>query len=417
MKKELLTALLFVSVLAQPAVAQLRLHREPQAATQPATAQRLASNTGFRQLTALKQQYRGGAWLDTLRYTYSRFTALNKPLRELRENAPTRGAALRALRQENYQYNAAGKLTSDSTFVYTNGTLNTTATLAMTYTYDTQGNLLQELQSVRVSGSWRPYGRTTYTYNAQGQNTRILDESYFGSSYLADDQELFTYNAQGQVTVDDFQLADVSGTTFSPFQRDLFTYNAAGQRLTDTQQGYSNGAYVNAYRVTNTYTATPIGVPATPQLASYVVERASGATAWVPYSQGIETYDTDGNLTTDLYQVYTNGAYANDYRYVYTYQRLLATTPAKALQVGLALVPNPSRSGQATEMHYTLPAAASVAVTVFDGLGRVVFSRPAAAQAAGEHMLPLAQLPPAPGLYTVRLMAGTQSQAVKLVVE
>jgi hypothetical protein len=236
MKKELLPALLFVSVLAQPAAAQLRRHREPQAVAQPATAQRLTSNTGFRQLTALKQQYRGGAWLDTLRYSYSRFTALNKPLRELRENAPTRGAALRALRQENYQYNAAGKLTSDSTFVYTNGTLNTTATLALTLAYDAQGNLLQELQSVRVSGAWRPYGRTTYTYNAQGQNTRILDESYFGSSFLADDQELFTYNAQGQVTVDEFQLADISGTTFSLFQRNLYTYTTTGQRATDVQR-------------------------------------------------------------------------------------------------------------------------------------------------------------------------------------
>ncbi|MBF9142775.1 hypothetical protein [Hymenobacter properus] len=127
MKKELLPTMLLASVLAQPAAAQLRRHREPQAAAQPAAAQRLTSNSGFRQLTALKQQYRGGAWLDTLRFTYSRFTALNKPLRELRENAPTRGAALRALRQENYQYNAAGKLTSDSTFVYTNGTLTPTA--------------------------------------------------------------------------------------------------------------------------------------------------------------------------------------------------------------------------------------------------------------------------------------------------
>ncbi|MFD2719068.1 T9SS type A sorting domain-containing protein [Hymenobacter monticola] len=405
------------SLLAQPAAAQLRQHREPQAATLPAPAQRLASNTNFRQLTALKQQYRGGTWLDTLRYTYSRFTALNKPLRELRENAPTRGAALRALRQESYQYNAAGKLTSDSTFAYTNGMLNTTATQAYNYTYDAQGNLLQELHSLRLNGTWRPYGRTTYTYNAQGQNIRILDESYFGSSFLADDQELFTYNAQGQVTVDEFQLADISGTNFSPFQRNLFTYNAAGLRLTDTQQGYTNGTYVNAYRVTNTYTATPIGVPAATQLASYVVERASGATAWAPYSQGIETYDADGNLTTDLYQVYSNGAYANDYRYVYTYQRVLATTPAKSLQAGLVVSPNPSPAAQPMRLHYTLPATAAISVTVFDGLGRVLLNQTAGVQTAGEHTLQLAQLPQAPGIYTVRLTAGTQSQSVKLVVK
>nr|WP_230679130.1 T9SS type A sorting domain-containing protein [Hymenobacter properus] len=217
--------------------------------------------------------------------------------------------------------------------------------------------------------------------------------------------------------MDEFQLADISGTTFSPFQRDLFTYNAAGQRLTDTQQGYTNGAYVNTYRVTNTYTAAPNGVPAATQLASYVVERANGATAWVPYSQGIETYDADGNLTTDLYQVYTNGAYANDYRYVYTYQRVLATTPAKALRAGLAVAPNPSPASQTLQLHYTLPAAAAVSVMVFDGVGRMVCSQPVGAQAVGEHTLPLAQWSSAPGIYAVRLTAGAQSQTVKLVVE
>jgi hypothetical protein len=417
MKKELLPGLLLASVLALPAAAQLRPHREPQPAAQPTSSLQAASNSGFRQLTALKQQYRNNAWLDTLRYTYSRFTALNKPQRELRENAPTRGAALRPLRQENYQYNAAGKLTSDTTYVYANGALNTTATLAITFIYDAQGNLLQELQNVRVSGTWRPYGRSTYTYNALGQNTRILDEGYFGSTFLADDQELFTYNAQGQVIVDDFQLADASGTSFSPFQRDLFTYNAAGLRLTDVQQQYNNGAYANAYRVTNTYTAAPIGLPATLQLASYIVERASGATTWVPYSQGIETYDADGNLTTDLYQVYVNGAYANDYRYLYTYQRVLATASAKELRAGLTVAPNPGPAGRSAELYYTLPTAAPVSVSVLDGLGRVVLSLPAIPQAVGEHTLRLPQMPRAAGLYAVRLTAGTQSQTVKLVVE
>ncbi|WP_210518214.1 T9SS type A sorting domain-containing protein [Hymenobacter terricola] len=413
MKQTLLLALTGLGLLARPAAAQPRPHREPALAVAP--AQRITSNTSFRLLTALKQQYRTSAWLDTLRFTYSRFTALSKPLRELRENAPTRGAALRPLRQENYQYNAAGKVTSDSTFTYTSGVLNTTGTLVLASTYNAQGQLAQELQSVRVGGSWRPYGRTTYTYNAQGQNTRILDESYFGSTYLADDQELFTYNAQGQVIVDEFQLADVSGTAFSAFQRDLFTYNAAGLRLTDVQQQYNNGAFADAYRVTNTYTA-PIGQPAAAQLAGYLVERAAG-TAWQPYAQGAETYDADGNLTTDLYQPYTAGAFANDYRYLYTYQRVLATATAQPLAAGLTVAPNPAPAPGPLALHYHLAAAAPVAVAVLDALGRPVLCLPATPQTAGEHVLSLPQLPVAAGLYAVRLTAGTQSQTVKLVVE
>ncbi|MBD2723736.1 T9SS type A sorting domain-containing protein [Hymenobacter armeniacus] len=411
-----LSALAFATA---PAQAQTPAAKRGATGAAPVAAQRLVSNSAFRLVQTVKQQYRSNAWLDTLRFTYSRFTALNLPQRELRENAPTRGAALRALRQENYQYNAAGKMTSDSTFAFTNGVVNTTALLALNYTYDTQGRLLQELQSIRSNGVWRPYGRSTYTYNALGQNTRILDESYFGSAYFADDQELFTYNAAGQVATDEFQLADLSGTVFSPFQRNVYTYNASGLRQTDVQQRYTNGAYVDDFRVTNTYTATPIGTPAAYQLASYLVERVGSTPGvWQPYSRGTETYDADGNLTVDLYQPYVSGAYVNDFRYLYTYQRVLATTASRALQAQLAVVPNPATGGTtAAALHYVLPTAAPVAVTVLDALGRAVLTLPARAQSVGEHTLALPALPRGAGVYAVRLSTGTQSQTVKLVLE
>ena len=381
----------------------------------PVAAQRLAGNTGFRLLTATHQYYRNATWQDSTRATYSRFTARNLPLRQVRENTPTRGAALRPLRQQNYQYNAAGKITTDSTIVFNAlGVLNAYPSQVVTYTYNAQGLLQQVVQEVRSAGSLRPYGRTTYFYNALNQNTRILDEGYFGSSWLADDQELFTYNALGQVATDEFQLADISGATFSPFANDVFTYNAAGQQLTDIQQLYTNGAYVNNYRTTSTYAALPSGQPAMPQLSSYLVERATGST-WVPYSQNLEFYDPDGNLTQDLAQLYRNGIYANNDRTLYTYQRILATTPAAGLNANLSLTPNPVTSGAAT-LHYCLPAAASVAVQVFDALGRLVLSQPATVQTVGEHT----QILPLPGtaaVYTLRLSAGLQHQTIKLVVE
>ncbi|KAA9331485.1 T9SS type A sorting domain-containing protein [Hymenobacter busanensis] len=408
-------AILFFALplLAASAVqAQPALPRLPKPTSQSAERS-VNANPAFRLTSVTKQQYRNSAWLDTLRFTYLRFNAANLPMREVRENAPTRGAAFRLLRQENYQYNAAGKKTSDSTFVYNNGTLNTAPSLVVTFTYNSQGLLAQELQQVSVAGTLRPYGRDTYTYNAQGQNTRILGESYFGSSWLADYQELFTYNAQGKVSSDEFQVADASGSTFSPFLKDIFTYNAQGLVATDLQQQFVNGAYADAFRVTNTYNAT------TNLLTSYVLERAVGIITppnWQPYARGFETYDADLNLTQELTQQYRNGAYADDERYLYTYQRILATAPGRALQADLAVYPNPT--AEAPIATYRLPAAQVVTVELLDALGRVV-AMPIArqAQAAGGQRVALPGALPA-GLYTVRVRtAEGRSQQTKLVVQ
>ncbi|GAB3828035.1 T9SS type A sorting domain-containing protein [Hymenobacter jeollabukensis] len=408
MKALLLPALLLGtlagSALAQTPTAQRHIARPPAAA--PA-AQRLTSNPNFRLTTVLKQQYRGGAWLDTLRFTNSSFNAAGLPMRQLRENAPTRGAALRPLRQQNYRYNASSKLLSDTTYVYTSGVLNTTPTLTVNYAYDLQGRLQQEITALRVSGTWRPYGRTTYFYNTQGQNTRILDESYFGSAWLADDQEVFIYDTQGRVAMADFELADAAGTSFTPFIRDVFTYNAVGQRTTDVQQQYVNGAFVNTYRTTSSYNATGL-------TTGYVLEKAASATTWQPFMQGISTYDADDNLTQELSLLYRNGAYVNDERYLYTYQRVLAVAAPQRLDAGLSVYPNPS-TGSA-QVSYQLPQAAVASVEVLDVLGRVVATPlPGQPQGIGAQRLTLRQPLPA-GVYTVRLSAAGRSQTQRLLV-
>ncbi|MCC3155767.1 T9SS type A sorting domain-containing protein [Hymenobacter sp. 15J16-1T3B] len=408
MKALLLPALLLGTLAgsAQTSTTPRHSPRQPTTAPSPA-AQRPAATSSARLLSILKQQYRGGAWLDTLRFTNSSFNAAGLPMRQLRENAPTRGAVLRPLRQQNYRYSAADKLLSDTTYVYTNGTLSTTPTLAVNYAYDVQGRLQQEVTTLRVSGSWRPYGRTTYFYNAQGQNTRILDESYFGSAWLADDQEVFTYDTQGRVAMADFELADASGASFTPFVRDVFTYNALGQRTSDVQQQYVNGAFVNTYRTVSSYTTAGL-------TAGYVLEKAASATTWQPFMQGINTYDADGNLTQELSQQYRNGAYADDERYQYTYQRVLAVAAPRRLDAGLRVYPNPSVG--AAQVSYQLPQAAVASVEVLDVLGRVVATPlPAQSQGAGAQQLTLRQPLPA-GVYTVRLSAAGSSQTQRLLV-
>ena len=278
-----------------------------------------------------------------------------------------------------------------------------------TFTYDAQGHLLVEQASVRTSGSLRPYSRDTYTYDVQGRNTRVLYESYFGvgtgGNWLYDAPLPRTFNAQNLAAEAVFDIADISGTSFSPFSKDIYTYNPAGPPTLVLNQQYTNGAYANAYRSTFAYGASG-GL-----LSTLVTERyVSGS--WVPTNQYLETYDADGNLTQEVAQQYRNGASSNTTRELYTCQRVLATTGAAALDAHLSLAPNPALATGAAPLYYALPVAAPVSVEVLDALGRLVLHLPATAQPAGAHSLRLAR-----GGLLRRAPAGAQSQTVKLVIE
>lgn len=104
---------------------------------------------------------------------------------------------------------------------------------------------------------------------------------------------------------------------------------------------------------------------------------------------------------------------------VYTSSRVrlaLGARPSEAsARLGLSAVPNPA-AGR-TSLHYTLPAAATVAFTVQNVLGQTVYVAPARRQSAGPQAqeLSVAGLPA--GLYLVCLQAGELRQTTRLVVE
>lgn len=372
----------------------------------------------YRLLVAQDQIYRANAWKDTVRYTRSGFVpGTSLALDSLKEISPNGGSSYTAVRFNRRRFNVAGGLTSDTLFSYS-ATGVRSARAASTYSYNAQGRRSVVTSTFRFSTTFDPYGRDTYTYDAQGRLTRLLYESANGpTAYLNSSQVLYTYNAQGQLIQEESQYWN--GTSqFTPADRFTRTYNAAGQLAQETTESVPFGGtmYAPVRRETYTYATTS---PARLVRTAIELPATSGG-ALVLAGQFLRTYDGNGNadvVTSQRYRAAT-GTYADLYRTVFSYQRVLATAPARTLNAGLTLAPNPAAAGQAMTLHYTLPAAAAVTVDVLDALGRPVLRLPATAtQAAGDHTLLLPHLPPAAGLYAVRLTAGAQSQTVKLVVE
>jgi hypothetical protein len=99
------------------------------------------------------------------------------------------------------------------------------------------------------------------------------------------------------------------------------------------------------------------------------------------------------------------------------YPRPNLTSVANARETKLSISPNPAgASNEATSVHFTLPEAADVRITVFSLQGTQVMSIHAGLMPSGEQRisLPVAQL--SPGVYAVRLVAGGVVRTVMMTV-
>ena len=136
---------------------------------------------------------------------------------------------------------------------------------------------------------------------------------------------------------------------------------------------------------------------------------------WYNYITGspypVTNTSTSMTLQPGEYAVYTSVKIAKP-----TTTLLATRAEQQAAVLHLTAAPNPT-AGSAT-LRYQLPATASVSVTVTNLLGATVrtISSPGR-QSAGAHELPLPVAELANGVYLVRLLADSQQQTTRLVVQ
>ncbi|WP_205503955.1 DUF4961 domain-containing protein [Rufibacter psychrotolerans] len=138
---------------------------------------------------------------------------------------------------------------------------------------------------------------------------------------------------------------------------------------------------------------------------------------WYDYVTGEAYTVTNVNQAITLqpgeYRVYTT-------KRLSTSSILLKSKDEADLAKNVVAYPNPTRTGQVT-VQYQLAAAADVSLQVYDQVGRLLISKSLGRQAAGNHTVtqPLktngGRL--APGIYHCKLITGTTSKALQVVVQ
>lgn len=284
-------------------------------------------------ITLINQEWETNQWQDITRITntYDTNGNLTTSLEEKWDKPSTTwqngylinytnnasGKVLEYLMQEWDVPSSSWKNSLKGNSTYTNNELETLIisewmsdawvnTLKTIFTYDSDGNLITELNQTWKTGtqSWEDATRTTYDYLTGGLIEQTIDQMWD-----VDLNEWVNYMRNNH-TYADGKLESVvqqmwTGADWMNFIKDSYTYDANGRDHTQLQAGW------------NFLTAQ-----------------------WEPKDLTTYTYDNSGNTIEELLQIWVNPTWINSQRTVLTYA---GSTPIESIEKTLIrLYPNPT---------------------------------------------------------------------------
>ena len=402
--------LLFLALLPQAAAAQSTAPRpwlpgEPEAPlVSPTTLARQTTSVGQLQ-QVLTQNYTAGVWNDQSRSLYQRYRLPTSAGWIVSQTLT--GSTWNTQTRSRYQYRPNGEILTDTIDLYTTSPAGPYS--AQVWTYNAQGQQQQLWSQTRnaAANRWDSTSRTQYTYSGT-LKTRDLTQTYAARRFTNQNQTLYTYTGAAQIQTQETQSWNTITSSWAPSSRITYTYDSQGRFLQLTAESVMlpNPILTNYFRYTYQYNAQ--------NRVSALIGQLWQNGTWQPYLQQLYTYDVSGNPAIVTTQNWTSSAYQNSSRSIYTYLQVSSTAAAQAAEIGLRVVPNPSRGGAAS-LHFA-PLAAPVGGEVLDMTGRRVagLGVPSAAAARGEVALPNA-LPS--GMYVVVLQGNGRRWQVKWVNE
>jgi len=347
-----------------------------------------------------------------------------------------------------YAYDGAGRLVEVLEAWYFEGWAED---WRATLTYDAAGRLDRILFAEIWDETWWDYGRQLYTYEGAAPNPSVVLLQYVDWDDLAPrgDAEwvnayrnVYTYTS-GRLASETAQGWDLFASDWVNFWRDLYTYDASGYLIEFLWQFDNEGSWLNDARIL--YTNNAIGQFTAALLQQWAFDDdARGDGYWEDALRAFVAYNTAGNWVQIVVEYWDGSAWQNDERALFAYDNagtrlieerwqywwagtwrdsfrarfLYGTTSAEPgaapLALSLSAAPNPARG--ALTVHYDLAAPARVRVAVYDALGRRVAAPADADAPAGTGAVALDVSGLAPGVYVLRVEAGSEVATRRVTV-
>lgn len=204
-----------------------------------------------------------------------------------------------------------------------------------TFTYNAFNKELTAISDIWVGTDWMPTSKQTNTYDTNQYLTNSLRQSwdFITSNWTNSTQSNYTNNSNGTVAQVINQSWNTVGSSWDNVAKTNYTYNASDAVLTAISQTWT-GSWVNDTQITNTYNG--------PQLTTTLSQDWDlPGSVWVNNALDNYTYNGNGTLYQIVNQLWTTGAWVNNYRATFTYSPL--ATVSFDYQKGIKIYPNPTQ--------------------------------------------------------------------------
>lgn len=162
--------------------------------------------------------------------------------------------------------------------------------------FDASNNITSRIAQFWDGTTWVLYSNTLYSYNSSNMMTSMILQSWNGSSWAPVSQNLYSYNTANKLVIDQYQVWSSLTMSFEASSQKTYYYDASGNRINETDQTYVSSVPIYTSQWAYTYSGTN-------QLLTTTYNTWSGS-GWDPISMTTNTYDSTGNMTNQLYQLY-----------------------------------------------------------------------------------------------------------------
>lgn len=222
----------------------------------------------------------------------------------------------------HYIYNDKGLRTEEHYYISDNG--QWTEHLQRLYTYDAQGNILEDLQQQKVNGNWVNLFQNLYAYDAQQHRTLNRMRTWNDTLGRWYEQHIFHYSYNTRGLVDTFFREDDDSSYVA---RLFYRYNAHDSLILEQWQYWDDTGWTDTYRATITYDTAD-------HMLTYLEENWNHTHGgppkleWEPWLYYVYTYDSLGNKTELFTRVWLceDAKWINEKHFFFTYDSLQRCT-------------------------------------------------------------------------------------------